>query len=282
MWPGQRFSLKVKEELVNKQSAFQKIQVFNTETYGRMLVLDGVIQLTERDEFSYQEMLTHVPLFAHAKPSRVLIVGGGDGGILREVLKHPCVEHVTMVEIDGGVIDVAKEYFRDSTCTHNFSDTRLKLIVGDGAAFLKDECPPNSFDIVLVDSSDPVGPASVLFENSFYKSIHRSLAPGGIMCNQGECLWLHLDLINDVLTFSKTLFEESRYFYTTVPTYPSGQIGFILNRKSNGPKRLEIATLHKPARVPEIDLSSKLRYYTPTVHAAAFVLPKFAETKLGI
>ena len=279
MWPGQQMSLKVKKELLNIKSEYQHIQVFDSETYGRVLVLDGVIQLTERDEHAYQEMLAHVALFSHTNPKKILIIGGGDGGILREVLRHDCVEEITMVELDEKVIEVAKQYFQESTCTHNFIDPRLNLIIGDGAAFLQ-KSKPNSYDVVLVDSSDPVGPASVLFENDFYNSINNSLSPGGIMCNQGECIWLHLELIKEVFTHSKKIFAETRYFYTTVPTYPSGQIGFILNRKKilkTDDVLNENNKLHVPMRKPDAKTNKLLSYYTPEIHSASFVLPKFAQ-----
>ncbi|RLN91172.1 hypothetical protein BBJ28_00012037, partial [Nothophytophthora sp. Chile5] len=225
MWPGQKFSLEMETVLFQGKSDFQDVLVFKSATYGHVLVLDGVIQLTERDEFAYQEMIAHLPLFAHAQPKRVLIVGGGDGGVLREVTKHACVEKVVMCEIDPMVCDVSKKYFGETMATA-FEDPRLTLIHADAAVYLRENT--EKFDVMIVDSSDPVGPAEVLYRAEFYQSMKDSLAPNGIVCTQGECLWLHLDLIVDVMTRCQSIFPTINYSYTTIPTYPSGQIGFIM------------------------------------------------------
>merc|ERR1719215_1875815 len=157
--------------------------VFDSTDWGRVLVLDGVIQLTERDESSYQEMMAHLPLFAHTEPKQVLVVGGGDGGVVREVAKHACVEKVTHCEIDEGVIEAAKKYF--PTMAKGFASPKVNVIVGDGVAFVT-EAAENSYDVVIVDSSDPVGPAEGLFSPKFYAAVHRILKPGGVLCAQGE------------------------------------------------------------------------------------------------
>jgi len=296
MWPGQRFSLKVAEEgvLHRSKSKFQDILVFQSETYGKVLVLDGVIQLTERDEFAYQEMIAHLPLFAHAEPKRVLIVGGGDGGVLREVARHSCVEVVDMCEIDEAVVKVAREHFGDSTATA-FDDPRLTLVHADAAAYLKtvvdgsgDASDPAvaaalkrrgggwpGYDVIIVDSSDPVGPAETLFAPAFYDSMRAALAPGGCVCTQGECLWLHLPLISKVVRACRGIFPTVEYAFTTVPTYPSGQIGFVVCSLDDSERALV-----RPLRAPNRDLQKVLRYYNPDVHAAAFVLPEFASREL--
>ena len=296
MWPGQRFSLKVKRDgvLHRSRSKFQDILVFQSETYGKVLVLDGVIQLTERDEFAYQEMIAHLPLFAHAEPKRVCIVGGGDGGVLREVARHSCVEVIDMCEIDEQVVAVAKEHFSDSTAT-SFDDPRLTLVHADAAAYLKaivdgkgDSSDPAiaaalkrrssqwpGYDVIIVDSSDPVGPAETLFAPAFYDSMKAALAPNGIVCTQGECLWLHLPLIAKVVTACRATFPSVEYAYTTVPTYPSGQIGFVLCSLDDGER-----ALIRPTRAPTSQLQKLLRYYNPDVHAASFILPEFAAREL--
>ena len=169
--------------------------------------------------------------------------------MLREICKHESVKRITMVEIDQGVIDCAKTYFADSMAT-SFDDPRLELIIGDGNKFVAGQ--ESEYDLILVDSSDPVGPASVLFEDSFYGSCSRALRPGGIMCNQGECVWLHLDLIAPVLRFCRTVFEQVEFFYTSVPTYPSGQIGFVLCRKQDDEAAAD-APLRLPQRTPSAD-----------------------------
>ena len=196
LWKGQRMGLRVKKCLADRKTKYQHLQVFETESYGRMLVLDGVIQLTERDEFAYQEMLAHVPVFSHPSPKSALVVGGGDGGIIRELCRHSTLERIVMVELDEGVPAASKEFFSTTMATA-FGDERVELIIGDGAAFMSEEKNHGKFDIIIVDSSDPIGPASVLFENKFYSDIARVLAPGGVCATQGECMWLHATLIRE-------------------------------------------------------------------------------------
>mmetsp|Transcript_7600 Transcript_7600/g.10569 ORF Transcript_7600/g.10569 Transcript_7600/m.10569 type:complete len:328 (-) Transcript_7600:628-1611(-) len=296
MWPGQKFSLQVKKELYHEKSKFQDILVFESEKYGRVLVLDGVIQLTERDECAYQEMITHLPLFAHRNPQRVLIVGGGDGGVLREVTKHECVQLIDMCEIDATVVKIAREYFGESTATA-FDDPRLTLVHDDAAEYLavlahgevkhdgtaaelakkrRDENFPG-YDCIIVDSSDPVGPAQTLFEPQFYEAMRAVLTPGtGVICAQGECLWLHLDLISSVLTACSDIFPSVAYSYTSVPTYPCGQIGFIIATLRPG----GCNAIAKPLRFPTSQMLKSLKYYSSSMHTASFVLPHFAATAL--
>ena len=195
MWPGQAMGLKVEEVLHESRSDFQDILVFRSSTYGTVLVLDGVIQLTERDEHAYQEMIAHLPLHCHPNPRSVLIVGGGDGGVLREVCRHAGVERITMCEIDAKVCEVSRKYLGTSTAT-SFGDARLTLVHQDAAEYVKGKA--DEYDVVIVDSSDPVGPAETLFTSTFYRALRGAMRPGAIMCNQGECVWLHLDLIGEV------------------------------------------------------------------------------------
>ncbi|KAJ8599940.1 hypothetical protein CTAYLR_002808 [Chrysophaeum taylorii] len=294
LWPGQRFSLKVEEVLYEASSAFQEILVFESTTYGRVLVLDGVIQLTERDEHAYQEMIAHLPLFAHPNPRRVLIVGGGDGGVLREVARHERVDEIDLCEIDATVVQVAKKFFLRSTASA-YDDPRLDIIHDDAATFLQalagkkdvaDDAPSleaanrrrsardwRGYDVIIVDSSDPIGPAESLFQPQFYEAMRDVLAPSGIVCTQGECQWLHLDLISNVVRACGDLYPTVDYAYTTVPTYPSGQIGFILCS-------LAQTSLRHPKRVPDDEFQAKLKYYNPALHEASFVLPQFAKVAI--
>lgn len=270
MWPGQLMSLAIDEVLHHEHSGLQDVLVFRSKTYGHVLVLDGVIQLTERDEFAYQEMIAQLPLHAHPCPRRVLIIGGGDGGVLREVCRHACVEEVVMCEIDKAVCDVSKRFFGDTVAT-SFDDPRVELLHADGAKYLEGRTE-RPFDVVIVDSSDPVGPAESLFHASFYEKARNALDPKhGVLCTQGECMWLHLPLIEDVLGRCGQVFPTVDYAYTTVPTYPSGQIGFVLCSRDAE------AQLSTPARRLCPALADQCRYYTPATHAAAFVLPAFAE-----
>jgi len=269
MWPGQAMTLKVEEVLYQGRSEYQDVLVFRSSTYGTVLVLDGVIQLTERDEHAYQEMIAHVPLHSHPDPQSVLIVGGGDGGVLREVCRHPGVQKVTMCEIDEKVVEVSRKYLGGSTAM-SFDDPRLTLVHDDAAAYVVQH--RNEFDVVIVDSSDPVGPAETLFTSSFYKALAVAMRPGAIMCNQGECIWLHLDLIGDCMRSCTEVFPSVDYCYTTIPTYPSGQIGFFVC--STAPNKV----FRTPCRPPAPSLEARLKYYSPATHASAFVLPRFAES----
>jgi len=272
MWPGQAMSLKIEEVLYEGRSDFQDILVFRSSTYGIVLVLDGVIQVTERDEFAYQEMITHLPMHSHPNPTSVLIVGGGDGGVLREVCKHECVQTITMCEIDPLVCDVSKNFLGKSTATA-FDDPRVTLVHADAAEYVKDK--KDAYDVIIVDSCDPVGAAESLFTSSFYSCLRQSMRPGAIMCNQGECVWLHLPLITDCLQACQKVFPSVDYAYTTIPTYPSGQIGFLLCSASPD------TVLRRLAREPTPALLSQLKYYSPAVHAASFVMPRFAEDAIS-
>lgn len=266
LWPGQAMSLKVKKVLDHHRSDFQDILVFESESHGNVLVLDGVIQVTERDEQAYQEMIAHIPLFAHPNPKKVLVIGGGDGGVIREVARHLGVEEIIECEIDEGVIKASKKYL--PSLAKGYDDPRVTVKVMDGAQFLEEN--QDAFDVIITDSSDPIGPASVLFETPFYNAMYKSLKPGGIVCTQGECMWLHLDLIKPLVDAISQTYSTVEYAYTTIPTYPSGQIGFILATKGRGPCKV-------PEREAPRELLADLKYYTPELHSAAFVLPAFAS-----
>lgn len=270
LWPGQAFTLQIKEVLYHKKSQFQDVLVFESENYGKVLVLDGVIQCTERDECSYQEMMAHIPLYAHPNPKKVLVIGGGDGGVLREIARHPGVEEIVICELDEDVINVSKKYL--PFMAKGFDDPRVKVHVMDGNKFMAEN--QASFDVIITDSSDPVGPAQALFETPFYNAMHASLREGGIVCTQGECIWLHVDIIRPLVSAIKPMFETVEYAYCTIPSYPSGQIGFVIATKAG---REGNKGCNAPVRRPEAGVQKELRYYTPEIHEAAFVLPAFAK-----
>jgi spermidine synthase len=279
-----------KSILFQAQSEYQHVLVFRSAQYGNVLVLDGVIQLTERDEFSYHEIMTHVPLCSHPHPSRVLIVGGGDGGILREVCRHESVTEICVVEIDHVVVNVCRRFFGTSTAVC-FDDPRVRLVHADAAEFLNgsngsadsDSDNLNTrnsnegyWDVIVGDTSDPVGPAESLFQPAFYESMYRALRPSGIVCVQAECFWIHLDLIADLTACCRDIFDSAEYCSTMVPTYPCGQIGFILASKQvsiRGP-----STCRYPVRQP--DFVQDLQWYSPAMHTAAFTLPPFVTRKI--
>lgn len=266
LWPGQAMTLQVEEVLYHQRSDFQDILVFKSTSYGTVLVLDGLIQVTERDEFAYQEMIAHLPLFAHPNPKKVLVIGGGDGGVLREIAKHEGVEEIVICEIDKDVIEVSKKFLPTLAC--GYDDPRVSVKIMDGAKFMDEN--KNSFDVIITDSSDPVGPAAVLFETPFYMGMFKSLRDGGIVCTQGECMWLHLDLIKPLMDSIKTFYTNVSFAYSCVPSYPSGQLGFILASKGQCDFKTSV-------RKPTTEVQDSLKYYTPEMHVAAFSLPAFAR-----
>jgi spermidine synthase len=269
LWKGQAMSLQVEEILYTGTSSFQDVLVFRSSTYGNVLVLDGVIQVTERDEFSYQEMLTHLPMHAHPCPKKVLVIGGGDGGVLREVLKHPTVELAVLVEIDSEVIRVSKQYL--PSLAAGYDDPRVELHVMDGARYMDEH--HGEYDVIITDSSDPIGPAEVLFKPPFYEAMSKCLRPGGIVASQGECMWLHAELIAPMVRACRNIFAAVDYAYTTIPTYPSGQIGFLLCSNVDAATR----NMRVPSSKPTLEVQTGLKYYNSQIHEAAFVLPEFAR-----
>lgn len=268
-WPGQALSLEVEEVLFEGKSKYQDIIVFKSASHGKVLVLDGVIQCTESDEFSYQEMITFLPLNSHPCPKKVLIIGGGDGGVIREVIKHPAVESIVLCEIDEKVIEVSKQYLPKMAC--GFSSSKLTQFIGDGFEYMKEHV--NEFDVIITDSSDPVGPAESLFQRGYYELMKKALKPDGILCCQGECLWLDLSLIKSMVDFSKDLFPVVNYGFTTIPTYPCGQIGFIMCSKNKDIRFEDPVTVFTESEVEQMGL----KYYNAEVHKSAFVLPQFAK-----
>ncbi|KAJ2942709.1 hypothetical protein O0L34_g2179 [Tuta absoluta] len=273
MWPGGTFSFEVKEVLHSEKSEYQEIHVFDTTSFGKVLVLDGIIQCTEKDEFSYQEMISFLPLCCHKNPEKVLIVGGGDGGVAREVAKHPKVKQIVQVEIDAKVIEVSKKYLPFMAV--GFDSPKLTLHVGDGFEFMKNHS--SEFDVIITDSSDPVGPAVSLFQENYFALMKSALRAGGIVCSQAGTIWNDIELVNNTLKFCRNQFPAAAYAYTSVPTYPSGQIGFV------------IGSLDKDTKFDSPQLTftrddekhMNLRYYNSDVHKAAFVLPTFVKYRLA-
>ncbi|GJN91840.1 hypothetical protein Rhopal_004863-T1 [Rhodotorula paludigena] len=255
-------TLRVEKVLHVEKSLYQDVLVFKSTDHGNVLVLDGAIQCVERDEFSYQEMIAHLPLASHPNPEKVLVIGGGDGGVLREVLKHPSVKSATLCDIDEAVPRVSKLYLPHMAA--GYDDPRVTLFIGDGFKFLNDY--KNEFDVIITDSSDPVGPANSLFQKPYFQLLKESLREGGTISTQGECIWLHLPLINDLMSMSRGLFAKAEFGWTSIPTYPSGTIGFV------------VATLDgkRDLRTPVRDLQG-CRYWSKAVHKQAFTLPAFAQ-----
>lgn len=274
LYSGYGQSFEVTEQLFTLDTGFQKLAIFTNPLLGRVMTLDGVVQTTEKDEFVYHEMLTHVPLLAHPLPKRVLIIGGGDGGILREVMKHPCVEQVTMVEIDAAVIEMAKRYF-PAHSAGAFDDARLQLVIGDGVAFVNQT--NEQFDVVISDSTDPYGPAEALFSADFYTAIRRCLAEQGVFVAQNGVPFYQLDELLDTAKRFKPLFADSHFFTAAVPTYVGGVMTLAWGATDKGLRHTPIEQLQE--RYAERGLST--RYYTPEMHVASFALPKYVEQAIS-
>jgi len=266
-------SLEYDQILWDEKSEYQHVQVFHNQVWGNVLVLDGVIQVTEKDEIAYHELIVHIPMFSHKNPERVLVVGGGDGGSIREVLKHPSVKHVTICEIDEMVIKVAKKFFPN--LAGSYDDPRVQVVCRDAAKYMEEKDVVGTYDVIIADTSDPVGPAAALFEAPFYKCMFNTLRPGGKIATQAESIWLNLDLIKRLVGSNLDTFANVEYATTQIPTYPCGQIGFLLCSKAD--HGLTKPSCKKPLRQPDAEFTKKLRYYTPEVHKAAFILPKFVQ-----
>ncbi|KAH3757780.1 putrescine aminopropyltransferase [Pelomyxa schiedti] len=273
MWPGLAQSLKVGSVLHSERSEYQDLCVFDSQSaFGRVLTLDGVIQFTDLDELAYHEMMAHIPAFSHPNPQTVLIVGGGDGGVTRELLKHSSITSITICDIDRKVTEVSEKFFPKIAC--GVRDPRVTLVFEDGAKFVAEH--PGQFDIIITDSSDPVGPAEVLYEKEYYTNLKRALKPGGIVCSQAESMWLHTKLIKalyDMCKHPDVGFDHVWYATISIPTYPSGTIGFLLC--STGP------LCDKPVREPTLQEQAQLNYYNPALHKASFCLPTFVARQLS-
>jgi len=260
-------SLKIKRKIFERETLFQKIEIFDSYDYGRVLVLDGFIMLTEKDEFIYHEMIAHVPLFTHPNPVRVLVIGGGDGGVVREVLKHKSVERVELVEIDEEVVNAARKFFPQ--VSSYLDDERVEVIFQDGIEFIKSK--NGIYDVILIDSPDPIGPAVGLFEESFYKDVFSALNDFGIVVAQAESPFVFPDLIKKIHSVFNKYFPIVRFYLANVPTYASGLISFVL-----GSKKFDPVKDFNPNKVAGF----QLKYYNEQVHWASFALPNFFKDLL--
>ena len=267
-WPGEKsaISLKITQKLHEEQSTYQKIEVFQTETFGKLLTLDGLVMVTDRDNFIYHEMLSHPALFSHDNPQKVLIIGGGDCGTLREVLKHDSVKHVEMVEIDERVTRVSEQFFPE-LCESN-NDPRANIQFDDGINWVR-ECNNEEYDVILIDGSDPEGPAAVLFSEEFLQACFHALKPGGVFAGQSESPLFHLDLIKHVrTTLQDAGFSDVATLNFPQCTYPSGWWSATLAGKQASLKEFRK------------DETINSEYYNSNIHHASLVMPNFMKQKL--
>ncbi|MEA2930256.1 MAG: spermidine synthase [Hyphomicrobiales bacterium] len=266
---GFRMTFAVEKVLYEQQTAHQHLVLFEHKHFGKMLMLDGATQVTTRDEFIYHEMMTHVPILAHGAAKNVLIIGGGDCGIAEEVLKHKALKSVVQVEIDESVVAFSKEHFPEFT-TAVFRDKRFESVIGDGMKYVA--ATERRFDVIIVDSTDPVGPGAVLFTREFYAACKRCMAPGGVMVTQNGVPFFQPDeLVSSVGMFT-SLFADGACYVAAIPTYVGGHMAMGWAAKDRRLRRHAMRTI--AARYRKAG-SFKTKYWTPEVHVAAFALPRF-------
>ncbi|NOX87970.1 MAG: polyamine aminopropyltransferase [Calditrichaeota bacterium] len=262
------------EILYNERSPFQRVKVLETYAFGKTLTIDNIIMCTEKDEFHYHEMMSHPLMMAHGRVKNVLVIGGGDGGVVREVLKHPETENVTMVEIDKKVIEASKMFLPQIAAA--FDDPRLNLKIEDGIKFVA-ESDADTYDLIVVDSTDPIGPAEGLFSTEFYRNCHRILNDNGVLVVQGEAPRFNDKTFVEIHKTLRDIFGEGRAHVMLfhVPTYPTGMWSAQIGTKGDlNPKAIDAA------KVGEFCEKHGLRYYSPEIHQASFVLPPYVKQML--
>ena len=260
---------KVNKVLFQGKSAFQTVDIIETKDLGRMLINDGIVMVSEKDEFIYHDMISHIPLFTHPHPKKVLVIGGGDGGTAREVLRHSSVEKCTMVEIDEMVVNACREFLPQMSCS--FKEPRLELLIADGVEYMA--TTNEKFDVILVDSTDPIGPSQPLFGAAFYQDVFRCLEEQGIVVSQAESIFYNGEVQTELLSILSEIFPvRSLYNYQNL-TYPGSPWSFSF--ASKGPHPLGN---FDPVRVDSCGL--QFCYYNKLVHIGAFALPSFQWDKV--
>lgn len=259
--PSLGFSCKVSETLRVEDTPFQHLSVVRTEQFGKMLLLDGMVQTTELDEYIYHEMISLIALNSHPHPGNVLIIGGGDGGTLREVVRHPLVEKGTLVEIDERVVQASRDFF--PMLAASFDEAKSELLIADGIEYVRDN--KNSFDLVIVDSTEPVGPAVELFSKGFYQDVFEALKDDGMLVAQSESPFFNEDVIKMAYGGIKEIFPIAKLYLASIPTYPSGLWSFTVGSKNYDPEKISFKG------------NMECRYYSPEIHQAAFKLPAFTK-----
>ncbi len=269
--PNVKFSIKVDKQLYSARSDFQRIDVFDSKEFGRFLTLDGYMMLTEKDEFIYHDMMVHVPMAVHPSPKNILVIGAGDGGVVRELVKYPMVEHIDLVEIDPLVVEACKKYLPLTAC--RLDDERVNIHYEDGLRYIRSI--EDRYDIIIVDSTDPFGPGEGLFTKEFYGNCYKALHEDGIMVNQHESPFYSEDALAMQRAHRRIIesFPISRVYQAHIPTYPSGHWLFGFSSKKYHPVRDLKATEWKM-------LGIETKYYTTKLHEGAFYLPKYVEELL--
>ncbi|MCF6180325.1 MAG: polyamine aminopropyltransferase [Geopsychrobacter sp.] len=264
-------TLKVKETLFSGKSEFQQLDILDTLEYGRMMLLDGLVMCTERDEFVYHDMIVHPAMFVHPDPKQVLVIGGGDGGSIREIVRHPGVELATLCEIDGLVVEKSVELLPSLASAIDGQHPRVKLHIDDGLAYIR--AHQNLFDIILVDSTDPIGPAVGLFEKDFYQLVSGALKDDGIMVAQSESPFYHAEIQKNMFDNLRSVFPIVEMYQAFIPTYPSGLWSFAFASKKYHPVQD-----FNSERAAKRNFHTK--YYNEELHLGAFMLPTFVRDNI--
>jgi len=265
---GYQQSMQVDEILFEHKTEHQYLVIFKNPLFGNVMALDGIVQTTEKDEFVYHEMLVHVPVLAHGNVKNILIIGGGDGGMLREALAHKSVESVTLVEIDRAVIDMCEEYF-PSHSKGAFDHPKANIIIQDGCEFVRN--PPKKYDLIICDSTDPIGPGEVLFTSTFYKDCKAALNQGGIMLTQNGVMYFQLDEIKQTANRFKSLYKDIHFYRAAVPTYVGGDMAFGWGTDDESHRNCDLQTITERFKQSGI----KTKYYNPAIHISAFAMPQY-------
>jgi spermidine synthase len=269
---GQAF--RIDEMLYEVKTDHQHLIIFHNAQFGRVLVLDGVVQTTEKDEFIYHEMLTHVPILAFGQVRKVLIIGGGDGGMLREVTRHQQIEGVTQVEIDRAVIDMCRTHLPNHS-QGAYDDPRVNIVIDDGLNYVR--TTSEQFDVIISDSTDPIGPGLSLFKEDFYAQCKRCLTPGGVLATQNGVAFMQLDEIKTTAGRLSRVFGDWHFFTAAVPTYIGGVMAFAWATDNRALRSTDIESLK--ARYSASGIQT--RYYNPEIHLAAFALPQYVLNAIG-
>ena len=274
LYDGYRQKFSVEKVYFESRTEHQHLLIFHNAHFGRVMVLDGIVQTTERDEFIYHEMLTHVPVLAHGSVRKVLIVGGGDGAMLREVVKHRGIEEIVQVEIDQAVIDMSREHLPNHSAGA-FDDPRVRIVIDDGLRFVAGT--KERFDVIISDSTDPIGPGEALFSEGFYAGCQRALRPGGILVTQNGVMFLQPDEVRDSARVFAKLFRDWHFFSAAVPTYVGGIMAF--GWASDDPARRQVPLEVLRERFERSGIET--RYYHPDVHVGSFALPRYVLELIG-
>jgi len=268
---GFRVNLKADRVLFDSETEHQRLIIFENADFGRVMMLDSIVQLTTKDEFIYHEMMAHVPLFAHGRAKTALIIGGGDGGVLREALKHPELEQITLCEIDRGVIDLCRTHFPEISAGA-YDNPRSRIVIADGTKYVAETS--DRFDVIIVDSTDPVGPGAVLFTREFYAGCRRCLKPNGLLITQNGLPFLQAGELKQSVGFFRELFADAYAYLATTPTYFGGPMSYgwaTDNKKLRQHKRRKIDRRYEKAG------AFATSYWSPEVHVASLVLPAYVR-----